>query len=233
MDRGAYMATQTTRKNKRDKIREVAGELFLTQGYAQTSMRQIAQESGVSLGLVTYHFAEKNLIAYELLAEKLQQLSIAVSQVISVEEDAVLYSGCVTKLSVAVSTSSRFQQFYLDALREDVYLKVILDSGISSYQHIRDQHQLSLSDEYLQLYGNYIAVSMERTLLLYGTELDSMDRSIPDLIFHAYMGRIWGTEEELDAYCEKSTAMVTRIASLHPELFSGWNFKIHKNDAVQ
>lgn len=46
------------RTNKKDRIIDVASELFLQQGYEATSVRQIADEVGVTEAALYYHFKE-------------------------------------------------------------------------------------------------------------------------------------------------------------------------------
>ncbi len=54
-------AATTTSKGEltRSAIVEVAHELFITQGYHGTSMRQIAKDAGIALGGIYNHFASK------------------------------------------------------------------------------------------------------------------------------------------------------------------------------
>jgi AcrR family transcriptional regulator len=51
------------------RAREAALELFSTQGYGATSMRQISHASGVSLGNLYHHFGSKETIYQQLLNE--------------------------------------------------------------------------------------------------------------------------------------------------------------------
>ncbi len=51
-------------------IVEAAYALFLEQGYAATSMRQIAERAGLALGGIYNHFASKEAIFSELIIEK-------------------------------------------------------------------------------------------------------------------------------------------------------------------
>jgi len=51
-------------------IVEAAYNLFLEQGYAATSMRQIAERSGLALGGIYNHFASKEAIFSDLIIEK-------------------------------------------------------------------------------------------------------------------------------------------------------------------
>lgn len=54
----------------RDAILEAARQLFLRQGYHATGMREIAQETGISLSAVYNHFSSKEEILQEILAER-------------------------------------------------------------------------------------------------------------------------------------------------------------------
>lgn len=54
------------RTDTRDKIRSVAMELFSEQGYEQTSIRQIAEQLGITKAAVYYHFKSKEDIVISL-----------------------------------------------------------------------------------------------------------------------------------------------------------------------
>jgi AcrR family transcriptional regulator len=54
----------------RQGILEAAYELFLTQGYAASSMRQIASRAGLALGGIYNHFGSKEAIFSELVLDR-------------------------------------------------------------------------------------------------------------------------------------------------------------------
>jgi len=54
-------------------IREVALRSFRERGYEETTVRRIAQEAGVSLGVTNYHFPSKNHLVQELYLEVTRQ----------------------------------------------------------------------------------------------------------------------------------------------------------------
>ncbi len=60
----------TKGKRTRQGILEAAYELFLTQGYAATSMRQVAERAGLALGGIYNHFSSKEAIFSELILER-------------------------------------------------------------------------------------------------------------------------------------------------------------------
>ena len=51
-------------------IEDAAVELFLEQGYAATSMRQIAESAGLALGGIYNHFASKEEIFEGIIVDK-------------------------------------------------------------------------------------------------------------------------------------------------------------------
>lgn len=50
-------------------ILHTARNLFYTQGYSNTTTRQIAKEANINLGLIKYHFSSKADIAYNIYME--------------------------------------------------------------------------------------------------------------------------------------------------------------------
>ncbi len=66
------MPDETVSKGDRTRaaVLEAAYELFLEQGYAATSMRQIAARSGLALGGIYNHFTGKEAIFSELIIDR-------------------------------------------------------------------------------------------------------------------------------------------------------------------
>jgi AcrR family transcriptional regulator len=56
------------------RARDAALELFSTQGYGATSMRQISEKSGISVGNLYHHFGSKETIYQQLLDEYWEKL---------------------------------------------------------------------------------------------------------------------------------------------------------------
>lgn len=215
------MAELKRKREKRQEILSVARKLFLQQGYDATSVRQIAQQLDISLGLVSYYFKTKRDIAVEILDIQMQKQKELLSEYVSQRDDPILYSGALTRLQCQIMSSPRFQLFYKDALREDIYFDQISHSGIDTYRFINEKYQLGLSDDYLILYGNFIAASLERTLVLYAAQ-NQLVGDIPDMLFLTYMGRFYGSEDFLKECCKKNCKIVERIFKEHPEVLLSW-----------
>ena len=123
-----------------------------------------------------------------------------------------------------VFSSEKYEAFYRDILRNDILLDVIAKSGVETYMSIRDNYRPDLSDEEAEKmgwYGNFISVSMERTLVLYDDSLEMIEGSIPDVIFKSYMGlwRFPDVDEIMEEVCVESRVLAEKILSEHPEIY--------------
>jgi len=63
----------------RQQIMDAAIELFAQQGYAATSIRQIADGVGVNSAMVHYYFGSKEALLYEVMDQSLEPLVEAIS----------------------------------------------------------------------------------------------------------------------------------------------------------
>lgn len=62
------------REDTRTRIQEIALRLFIEQGYEATSLREIAEELGVTKAALYYHFKTKDDIVASLVEQRQQQL---------------------------------------------------------------------------------------------------------------------------------------------------------------
>lgn len=208
---------------KKTYLLQVAARLFLSQGYEKTGMRQIAREAGVSIGLATYHFGSKKDMAVAIVGELFEQISLCVQRYVDRREDPILYSVLLVNLNYLVFSSPRYLAFYRDMLRDDILLEVIVHSGTETYRSIRDRYCPGMSDEKVEdmsWYGNYISISMERTLVLHIQEQELWGEPIPDLIVNSYMG-LWkfpNAEQVLQEKKAEGRKLAERIVRENPDL---------------
>ncbi len=74
---------KTPRTDTRKRILEVAARLFACHGFSGTSIRDIADELGVTKAALYYHFASKDVLLQELVSKPI----LAVSAVMEAERD--------------------------------------------------------------------------------------------------------------------------------------------------
>ncbi len=61
-----------TRKNRREQIQDAALRVFAQKGFANVSNRDIAQEAGITTGLIYYYFEKKEALLQTILEERLR-----------------------------------------------------------------------------------------------------------------------------------------------------------------
>ncbi len=209
-------------ENPSDLILNKAGELFLEYGYKKTSIRQIAKELNISPGLVGYYYPSKRDIAVELFSKQLRWFSELVKKYVS-EDDPVLRSAVLIKLQITILSSPMFCKFYHDALRDDIILSVICDSGYETYLAVSKKYALSYPESHYTA-CNLLAASVERTLVLYSDQVGvGTGRNVADMVFSVSMARVYGDEEFLKSKSEESELITARILCEHPELVQGWH----------
>lgn len=223
--------------DKKEMILKVATELFVLQGYSKTGMRQIAKEANVSLALITYHFSTKDEIARMIARQVSFQNSRCIDTYVDVHEDPILHLGLLVNLDHMVFSSKDYAAFYKDILREDIMLDVIASSGFNTYMCIRDKYCPEMSDEKTQQlawYGNYISVSLERTLVVYAEHCNLNGEPIPNLVFDSFMS-FWKfpqADQILEKKKKESREMAERIFTENPELLDWKKISLPKQVSV-
>lgn len=211
--------------SKKEEILQIAKGLFLSQGYEKTSIRQIASQAGISVGLASYHFKSKREMAVEIARRIFHRLAGYTKMYVNRHDDPILYSAVLIALNYGVLSQEESAAFYRDILREDILLDVILETGVETYLCIRDKYCPDMPDgeaEKIGWYGNYVSVSMERTLVLYGEEKTLIPGTIPEFILKSSMG-MWhfeGDREEIVRACREGQELTERIMREHPGIIS-------------
>src|SRR5262249_42624727 len=100
--RGGGPLPESGEKSTRERILDVALDLFTEQGYEQTSLREIAEQLGVTKAALYYHFASKDEILMALherlhaVAE--ENLRLLGSATVTKESWAVLLDSLIEKI---------------------------------------------------------------------------------------------------------------------------------------
>ncbi|MDR4887298.1 TetR/AcrR family transcriptional regulator [Fredinandcohnia sp. QZ13] len=74
---------QVQEELSREKIMDVAHELFVQKGYQHVSMRQIAKELNYSHGAIYYHFNNKADLFYAMVVQDFELLNQVLQQIIN------------------------------------------------------------------------------------------------------------------------------------------------------
>lgn len=217
------MCTEKKSDSKKEEILQVAKELFLSQGYTQTSIRQIAAKVHISVGLTAYHFKNKREMAAEIERRIFHRLAGYTKMYVNRHETPILYSATLICLNYRVLSQEPCRTFYQDILREDILLDVIIETGVETYLCIRDKYCPRMSDEEAEKmgwYGNYVSASMERSLVLYEGMKPLIQGTIPEIILKASLG-LWhfkGSGEVIDQAGKEAWRIVDKILEDHGKI---------------
>ncbi|HJC10113.1 TetR/AcrR family transcriptional regulator [Blautia sp. An81] len=217
------MSTEKKIDSKKEEILQIARELFLTQGYTKTSIRQIASKVHISVGLTAYHFKSKREMAVEIVRRIFHRLAGYTKMYVNRHETPVLYSATLICLNYTALSQTPYRSFYEDILREDILLDVLIETGVETYICIRDKYCPWMSDEETEKmgwYGNYVSASMERSLVLYQGMKPLIEGTIPEIILKASLG-MWhfkGDVQVIEEAGRKGREIVEKIMENHKNI---------------
>lgn len=208
----------TMTDNKKDAILQVSIKLFLEQGYYKTSMRQIATEAEVSLGLVEYHFGNKRTLAFTYLQNLLMQIpAYYINETYDLRYDPVLRSCVIMRTYNQILSSPNYRNFYRDMLDADILLDAILESGTETIDAIIKLCGSDMNVADALFYGNCLGPSVERALMHFSMT-DELSMDMPDIIFKAYIQFLVKDTVYIDNICKKAKMIVDDVIKKNPQL---------------
>lgn len=196
-------------------ILNVAEKLFLEQGYKKTSMREIAGQCQVGLGLISYHYKSKRDLAKACIQRHFQMIEAAVSTVVDFHTDVLLYHATYLRFSNWYFMRPLMRGFYYECLEEGIYGDFIFGTVPRTLREINTLYKAGYSDDYVLLYGNYLPADLEKTLILKKREglfTQISQEDIPTIVFETAISRfvqdkslIWSTIQKSMTLCEALT----------------------------
>lgn len=124
--------------NRRAALLEAAARQFLANGFAATSMREIAAEAGMQPGSIYYHFPSKADLLVAVHEEGLRRITDATEAALQASKDAApwqrLEAACIAHLTVLLEGGDFFQ-----ALMRNVPLDS--DPSRGHITGLRDQYE--------------------------------------------------------------------------------------------
>ena len=86
--RPRHIQEDTSGRTPREQILDASAQLFVSQGFAATSTREIAEDVGIRQASLYYHFAGKDEILAELLDMTVRPALEALTEIAEIEGDA-------------------------------------------------------------------------------------------------------------------------------------------------
>jgi TetR/AcrR family transcriptional regulator, cholesterol catabolism regulator len=119
-----------THNNQRDKILKVAASLFISNGYAKTTIREIARKSGMSTGALYYYvkskedililFQERELSLIRDGITKEDEIIRTTNPVIALRKTFKIYMQIVDELQDVILFWQQHTKFLPDKLRQEL-----------------------------------------------------------------------------------------------------------------
>lgn len=127
--------------NTKEKILNTAKRLYLENGFENTPNTLIAKEAGVNLGLVTYYYKTKDLIASEMLNNNYETLYSHILEYLP-EGDELLLLITFSKLHyILTDVDERYDHFMYEMNKLDLLEKATRDGNlINLYRAIIDKN---------------------------------------------------------------------------------------------
>jgi AcrR family transcriptional regulator len=114
----------------REKIKEAAHRVFLKKGFAATTIRDVAKESGTNIALLNYYFRSKKNLFNVVMLEKVQQIFSALGPILK-DETTTLHQ----KINGLVNT-------YIDSLTKNPDLPLFILSEVrkKNFEFVTSAH---------------------------------------------------------------------------------------------
>lgn len=193
-------------------------KLFRENSYANTTIRQIAEQSGVSLGMVNHYFGSKEALGEQVLSLLSQYAFTPLSDSLSVNDDPVLYDLVTVRLFFNYVRTHGYWSFYLDSLNNDFFFKSLAERPMTLANSLKKFYDFESDPDSELLYSRYFPYMMEKTIILKketGLFPSISYEEVPYLICSTAMNHFI-PEEEIKKRNRESILMAERLG--HPLL---------------
>ncbi|MEM7129251.1 MAG: TetR/AcrR family transcriptional regulator [Chloroflexota bacterium] len=134
---------QAIREEAKGKLIESAMTIFANQGFANASIRKIAAEAGVSLGLLYHYFASKDELLQAVFEHCMERLGQGFSGVYEIEEPLAQVGYLLDQIFFELRTDPLFWGLFA-SLRSQPAVMPILGESLKHWTgHLRELFQHS------------------------------------------------------------------------------------------
>lgn len=174
----------------RERILYAACKLFLEQGFQKTTMRQIADQAQVGLGLPSYYYGSKENLAIAFYQKMREKCLETVNGYADANVDPYTHLAMMIYLEFTINMAC-FYKLYYDCLESDIFYKYIMTTNTDTVTRIMKIEHKTVSNDLLQLYSVFVCSGIERTLVLNkpkGMFPTISYNEIPEYVFRSSVG---------------------------------------------
>lgn len=146
------------------KIYKAAKTHFYTDGYYNTTVRDIADTAGVNSGLFNYYFKNKHNIARQLYDDIFYNIKDLLMNHIGEEKNPAIFMGVLMRMHTYTLYNDAIVKFAMDALKEGIFEESIFTTATPLVTDIANYYHKEMSAEALHLLLS-ISLATEKTSL--------------------------------------------------------------------
>lgn len=141
-------------------------ELFRSQGYENTTIRQISERANVSLGLTNHFFHSKTELAGYVLDMLSSYTRSCCDRISPCFDDPLLRTTLYTTVNTLYMINGKYRRFYVDCLKYDLFFRMLEKAPNITLYQLAGSHGFPVNDDLFLLYGKYVPYNYEKTLIL-------------------------------------------------------------------
>lgn len=133
----------------RNHLYQTAKQLFYTQGYEKTKIKDIVEMADTPIGLFTYYFKTKDKIVHEIYLEYYQQIDACLSELnIDGLENSILRHAVLSQIYFdRILNNDNNRRFYYEILKKSSNYRIASDFIRITYRLYIDEYHLVLSEK--------------------------------------------------------------------------------------
>lgn len=194
------------RNKLQEKILQTAYNLFLEQGYNETTIRQIAEKAGVERGHLYYYYSKKEDMLFGWYNQFLTEIYDKVVEQCSEEKDGiVLIILCDQVYYKTIFEDERLIKLFATILGNRALTKLKIDSTYKVYQQFMDERKVDYDAREMYI-GTCIMIGAEVELFLHMLEndMDMEYQEFVDIVVNIHLGIFKLSDEKKDKILKKT-----------------------------
>ncbi|QSX07655.1 TetR/AcrR family transcriptional regulator [Alkalibacter rhizosphaerae] len=153
-------------RNTKEKIINACRRLFYENGYINTRYEDLSEATGLSPGVIHYHFQSKKNMAGIIYDEFLTSNKALVNQLLEEEYELQIRTAVEIRSYMNLLLSDdKFKRFYLEICQDRVIVDLFRETGVYFYQLHRDEYNLDISDGMIAMI-NITSAAAETELIM-------------------------------------------------------------------
>lgn len=186
------------------KIYDEGKKLFYSQGYYNTTVREITKKANANSGLFNYYFKNKYNLAIQICNEIFYKIKKIVEEYFPEEENPAVFAGIMLRMHTYIHNDSRIIKFIIDISKEGILEESILQSTMKLNEKINNYYKKNHDYEYLR-FLTAITLASESAAMeqkYKGTVSYDIEK-ISNIIFKIHLNGFELNESEINA-CKKN-----------------------------